>query len=198
MSVDLREFDPSKKKRNFTKKQRDTNLLGVLGQPEPEMDDRHTKLCESLFGSYDRMLDLFYQELHRDDHFNNLCQRKSLPVPNVVSSGTTRIVWQNFGEICQCLDRDIDHVMKFVLIELGTDGSKGQQNRLTIRGRFRPTQLISILKKYISEYVTCPSCSSPNTNFTKENRINFLRCKDCGANHAVSTLTGGYKFQRRN
>ena len=47
------------------------------------------------------------------------------------------------------MHRNSDHVMTFLLAELGTEGSIDGNGRLVIKGRFLPKQIESLLKKYI-------------------------------------------------
>jgi len=54
-------------------------------------------------------------------------------------------------------------------------------------GRIR--DFTRLFKIYLQDYVLCPTCESPDTRVTKENRIAFLVCEACGAK---STLKGKY------
>lgn len=50
---------------------------------------------------------------------------------------------------CFSVNRKPDHVLAFVLAELGTTGSIGGDNKLIIKGRFQSKQLENVLRKYI-------------------------------------------------
>jgi hypothetical protein len=43
--------------------------------------------------------------------------------------------------------------LQFVLAELGTTGDLGENNKLTLKGRYSPKQLEVLLKKYISMHL---------------------------------------------
>jgi len=52
------------------------------------------------------------------------------------------------------MHRQPEHVMTFLLAELGTSGSLDGQQRLVVKGRFAPKNFESILRKYISKFIT--------------------------------------------
>lgn len=51
------------------------------------------------------------------------------------------------------MHRQPDHVMAFLLAELGTSGSLDGQQRLVVKGRFAPKNFEGILRRYVSEYL---------------------------------------------
>ena len=51
------------------------------------------------------------------------------------------------------MHRQPDHVMAFLLAELGTSGSLDGQQRLVVKGRFAPKNFEGILRRYVSK---CP------------------------------------------
>ena len=51
------------------------------------------------------------------------------------------------------MHRQADHVMAFLLAELGTSGSLDGQQRLVIKGRFAPKNFEGILRRYISKFL---------------------------------------------
>eukprot|EP01121_Diplochlamys_sp_Union-15-3_P015944 TRINITY_DN5341_c0_g2_i1.p1 TRINITY_DN5341_c0_g2~~TRINITY_DN5341_c0_g2_i1.p1 ORF type:complete len:233 (+),score=49.85 TRINITY_DN5341_c0_g2_i1:38-736(+) len=119
---------------------------------------------------------------------------KSIQPPKVGRIGSTRTSWVNFVKNCKSLNRLPDHVMSFVLVELGTTGSlSGDGEQLIMKGRFRPQNLENLIKKYIKAYVNCNTCSSPNTDLIKENRITFKKCLDCGSTTSVASVKAGFK-----
>lgn len=57
--------------------------------------------------------------------------------------------------VCMCsMHRQNEHMMSFLLAELGTEGSIDGNSRLVIKGRYQPKQIESLLKKYISKIHT--------------------------------------------
>ncbi|RVW56498.1 Eukaryotic translation initiation factor 2 subunit beta [Vitis vinifera] len=124
------------------------------------------------------------------------------------------------------MHRQPDHVMAFLLAELGTSGSLDGQQRLVVKGRFAPKNFEGILRRYIilsslphksdstslafsskvelkdgtDEYVICLGCKSPDTILSKENRLFFLRCEQCGSGRSVAPIKAGFvaRVGRRN
>ena len=56
----------------------------------------------------------------------------------LTSVGTKKTLWTNFNEICQMMNRNPDHVMQFMMAELGAEGSIDGLQRLVIKGKFVP------------------------------------------------------------
>ena len=76
-----------------------------------------------------------------------------------------------YNEVSKKLNRSSDHVIQFLLAELGTTGSIDQSQALIIRGRFQQKQIEAVIKRYVQEYVQCKTCKSPDTVLHKENRL---------------------------
>ncbi|KAF2291820.1 hypothetical protein GH714_035736 [Hevea brasiliensis] len=104
------------------------------------------------------------------------------------------------GSVVNLMHRQPDHVMTFLLAELGTSGSLDGQQRLVVKGRFAPKNFEGILRRYINEYVICIGCKSPDTILSKENRLFFLRCEKCGSGRSVAPIKAGFvaRVGRRN
>eukprot|EP01111_Echinosteliopsis_oligospora_P015338 TRINITY_DN603_c0_g1_i2.p1 TRINITY_DN603_c0_g1~~TRINITY_DN603_c0_g1_i2.p1 ORF type:complete len:144 (+),score=28.20 TRINITY_DN603_c0_g1_i2:502-933(+) len=115
--------------------------------------------------------------------------------PQVFKDGTKKSVWANFTEICGVMKRKPDHVLNYVLAELGTNGSVDGSQRLVIKGRFQSKQIENVIKHYIQEYVACRTCRSPDTELKKENRLYFLCCKGCGSSRSVAAIKKGFEAQ---
>jgi len=56
-------------------------------------------------------------------------------------------------------------------------------------GKRDPDDFTRLLKIYVSDYIRCITCQSPDTRIEKEKRIHFLICEACGAK---STIKGKY------
>jgi len=52
-----------------------------------------------------------------------------------------------------------------------------------------------IFHVFKEEYVTCHTCRSPNTSLVKDERLFFLKCKDCGATCSVASIKSGFQAQ---
>ncbi|KAM7257380.1 hypothetical protein ACFE04_013121 [Oxalis oulophora] len=119
-------------------------------------------------------------------------RRTVMRPPQVLREGTKKTVFANFMDLCKSMHRQPDHVMAFLLAELGTNGSLDGHQRLVVKGRFAPKNFEGILRRYINEYVICLGCKSPDTILSKENRLFFLRCEKCGSTRSVAQIKAGF------
>ncbi|KAF5742754.1 hypothetical protein HS088_TW09G00814 [Tripterygium wilfordii] len=127
-------------------------------------------------------------------------RRTVMRPPQVLREGTKKTVFVNFMDLCRTMHRQAEHVMAFLLAELGTSGSLDGQQRLVVKGRFAPKNFEGILRRYVNEYVICIGCKSPDTILSKENRLFFLRCEKCGSGRSVAPIKAGFvaRVGRRN
>ena len=164
-----------------------------------------------------QLLNRFFRSLHAANPALALSgsKRYTLAPPSIHRDGNKRSVFANIGDICRRMHRLPEHVIAFMLAEMGTTGSVDGSGRLVIRGRFQQKQIENILRRYIGtfsllfgsifhlmdlwldivEYVTCKTCKSPDTLLTKENRIYFMACESCGSRQSVSAIKTGYQAQ---
>nr|XP_010921183.1 eukaryotic translation initiation factor 2 subunit beta [Elaeis guineensis] len=119
-------------------------------------------------------------------------RRTVMRPPQVLREGTKKTVFVNFMDLCKTMHRQPEHVMTFLLAEMGTSGSLDGQQRLVIKGRFAPKNFEGILRRYVNEYVICNGCKSPDTILSKENRLFFLRCEQCGSARSVAPIKAGF------
>lgn len=104
--------------------------------------------------------------------------------PRMISEGKAT-VFENFIVITDRLNREPDHLLKFLVKELGTAG-KLDGSRATFQGKFTSSVVSGLIDAYISEYVTCSECGRPDTHLIKADRIVTLRCDACGAHRPVA------------
>merc|ERR1711964_213714 len=119
--------------------------------------------------------------------------------PQIVRVGSRRVAWVNFGEVCQLMNRTPEHVHQFFMAEFGTTGSLAGNNQMVFKGRFNAKHVESLLRKYITEYVTCAMCKSANTNLNRDQntRLHAIECGSCGAARTVSTIKSGFHATTR-
>jgi len=146
--------------------------------------------------TYEELAGRVYNLMHSNNpELGSSTKRYQIKPPQVCREGTKKTVWLNFAEICPMLKRKPEHVLNYVLAELGTNGSLDGKLRLVIKGRFQPKQIENVLRHYISEYVACRTCKSPDTNLKKENRLYFLCCETCGSTRSVAAIKKGFEAQ---
>jgi len=201
---DLRAFDKNKKKKaKVGRKEKPLSEVAADSVPLPSTENlvANSWLKDDESGkerdyTYSELLKRLYDRISsRTDQEGPLGQRRHIDPPEVGRVGTKRVAWINFYNNCKSVNRPPNHVLEFVLSELGTTGSIAADNKLIIRGRFQPKQLENLLKKYIAEYVTCKTCKSPDTTLKKENRLLFKVCSSCGSSTSVSPVQSGFNKQ---
>ena len=110
-------------------------------------------------------------------------ERFTVPEAKVYIEGKTTI-FENFAEIADTVRRDQDHLMKFLLGELGTAG-KIDGSRAIFNGKFEQALINGLIKSYVEDYVICSECGKPDTRLVKDGRILLLRCDACGGHRPV-------------
>ncbi|KAL7194865.1 hypothetical protein ACSBR1_035149 [Camellia fascicularis] len=80
-------------------------------------------------------------------------RRTVMRPPQVLREGTKKTVFVNFMDLCKTMHRQPEHVMTFLLAEMGTSGSLDGQQRLVVKGRFAPKNFEGILRRYISKFL---------------------------------------------
>ena len=106
--------------------------------------------------------------------------------PEVEKAGAKTII-SNFLEIAGGLDREPEHLLKFLLKQLATKGEMGGQ-RLTVLGVFTADVIEKKLELYVKQYVMCPKCNRPDSKLIKEHESLFLRCDACGAKTQIPKI----------
>jgi translation initiation factor 2 subunit 2 len=102
-------------------------------------------------------------------------ERFTVPEAKAYIEGKTTVL-ENFAEIADVVRRDQDHLMKFLLGELGTAG-KIDGNRAIFNGKFEPSLINNLIKNYVDDYVICSECGKPDTRLVKDDRVLLLRCR---------------------
>jgi len=112
-------------------------------------------------------------------------ERFEVPDPEVRQEGNVT-VFENFQAVCSALDREPEHVMKFLQDELGTSGHIDESGRARLTGDFGARRLGDAVDAYAEEFVVCPECGLPDTRLEREQGAVLLRCEACGARSATS------------
>lgn len=115
-------------------------------------------------------------------------QQKRFEIPKV-RSGTIgmRTYIVNYKEIADALNRDQQHVLRYLSHEMATSGTLDGA-RAIFQGKFRNDSLDRLVQRYAEEFVICPICKRPDTKMVKEKRISFLQCEACGAKSSMRTI----------
>jgi translation initiation factor 2 subunit 2 len=127
--------------------------------------------------SYDEHLDRAMEET---PDIERSVSRFEIPDPDVRQEGNVT-VYENFQATLDRLDRDKNHVMKFLQNELGTSANIDEAGRLRLTGDFRESRVDEAIQSYAEAYVICPECGLPDTNLTTEQAAQVIKCDACGA-----------------
>ena len=110
-------------------------------------------------------------------------ERFTIPEVRSYIEGKTT-VFENLTELADAFRREKEHVMKFLVSELGTAG-KIDGNRGIFNGKFETSQISNAISNYFNDYVLCGECGRPDTRLVKDDRILLLRCDACGSHRPV-------------
>ncbi|MEM2907807.1 MAG: translation initiation factor IF-2 subunit beta [Candidatus Hadarchaeales archaeon] len=112
--------------------------------------------------------------------------RFQIPEADVVVAGNRTSV-RNFRSIASALNREPEHLLKYLLRELGAAGNlEGAQ--AVFQGRFVKSVVDERIKRYVEEFVICRECKRPDTRLIKQERIYMLKCEACGARASVRSV----------
>ena len=106
-----------------------------------------------------------------------------IPLPKMFYEGKATVL-ENFVNIADTLNRDPDHLMKYLLQEMGTAGKIGGQHAV-FQGKFAEQTIKNYIDAYVQEYVICTECHRPDTQLIKSDRVLMLKCEACGAHRPV-------------
>jgi translation initiation factor 2 subunit 2 len=115
-------------------------------------------------------------------------KRERLELPRLfITNVGVRTIITNFKEVADVLNRDPQHILKFLTREMAT-AATFNDSRAIFQGRFRRDSFERLLQRYIENFVTCPVCNRPDTKIVKEKRLSFLVCNACGAKSSIKQL----------
>jgi len=94
----------------------------------------------------------------------------------------------NIRQIAKSLDRDPEHLLKYLLRELAAPG-KLIRDRVIFGTKVSAKKINKKIAKYASEFVFCSECSKPETKIEEGKAgIMYLKCQACGAKKPVKTV----------
>ena len=111
-------------------------------------------------------------------------ERFSLPELEILQEGKITVI-RNFIDITDKLMRDPQHVLQYLLRELGTPGNIDGR-RSVLKAKISAAQISERVQEYTDTFVICSECGLPDTQMIKEGRILVLECEACGARRPVN------------
>jgi len=134
---------------------------------------------------YEKLLKRIKDNLSEDEKESKT--RFELPPVDVMWEGQ-RTFLRNFSEYPKILRREPDKILQFLSKEFAVPAERAGEKAIFV-GKRDPDDFTRLFKIYLTDYVECPTCTSPDTRIEREKRIPFLICEACGAK---STLKGKY------
>ena len=133
--------------------------------------------------NYDELLKRAYSQMPEVS-----LKRERLELPRLlISTIGMRTIIFNFKEVADVLDRDPQHILKFLTREMAT-AATFHESRAIFQGKFKRDSFERLLHRYTESFVVCPVCKRPDTKIVKEKRLAFLVCNACGARSSIKQL----------
>lgn len=115
-------------------------------------------------------------------------KRERLELPRLITTTVgMRTIISNFKEVSDALDRDPQHILKFLTREMAT-AATFHDSRAIFQGKFQRDSFERLLQRYMESFVICPVCKRPDTKIVKEHRLAFLVCNACGARSSIKQI----------
>ena len=112
--------------------------------------------------------------------------RFQIPEADVSIVGN-RTILRNFRGIASTLNREPEHLIKYLLRELGVAGNL-EGTQAVFQGKFSKTAVGGRIRHYAEEFVLCRECGKPDTRLERRERVYMLRCEACGARTSVRSV----------
>lgn len=110
-------------------------------------------------------------------------ERWEPPKADVMEEGRMTVI-RNWPSIVESVRRDPQHLVTYLLRELGTAGGI-QGDRVVFQGNLSPKNIQERLDVYTQTYVVCSECGRPDTKLDKQERTTLLKCEACGAHKPI-------------
>jgi len=129
---------------------------------------------------YQKLLKKAFEEMPE-----SVKNKERFEIPKVLGhiEGNKTII-SNFHQIADALGREPDHLLKYILKELATPGEI-DKNRVIIGRKISASSVNEKIQKYADEFVICKECKKADTQMVKKEKILFIKCLVCGAQHPV-------------
>ncbi|MDR1404548.1 MAG: translation initiation factor IF-2 subunit beta [Candidatus Methanoplasma sp.] len=111
-------------------------------------------------------------------------ERFELPELDILQEGKTT-VFRNFIDVTDKLRRGPQHLLQFLLKELGTPGNI-EGRRVVFKAKISSLTINEKIQTYTETYVICSECGLPDTKIVKEDRTLILECEACGARRSIN------------
>lgn len=129
---------------------------------------------------YEQELDRAFKSMPK-----SVLEKERFEIPKVLGHiQGNRTIITNFHQIAATLNRDVDHLLKFILKELATPGDL-KKTGLIFGAKISASRINEKIKKYADEFVLCNECGKPDSKLIKEGDFLYLKCQACGSKRIV-------------
>ena len=165
---------------------------GKKAKKAGKKEEKNEDIIESdnnLKFSYEFLLNRIY-DIMKENNPNSSLDRLKIPNIKVNITGKDRSSWVNLETVAESLNRDIESLFKYVLSELGIEGTIGGDNQANFKAKVSQTSIEKVLTKYINDYVRCPNCKSIKTILKKDQSTRLLQkyCQNCQSVKTVQVI----------
>lgn len=112
--------------------------------------------------------------------------RFKIPKADIFYEGNTTVI-RNYDKVTSTLNRESEHLLKYLLNNLGTAGEL-VSGRAVFQGKIPPKTVQDKIEEYVDIYVMCSECNRPDTHLVKKDRMMLIRCDACGAFRSVGSM----------
>ena len=141
--------------------------------------------------TYEFLIDRIAKMLDQHNQGSDLKKNNlKISVPEIITIGKTKSAWVDVDKFVNALNRPHDHLLNYVLGELGVQGTIGGENQIIIKMKVNKKDIENILRKYIHDYVQCSNCKSFRTVIRKDpsTRLQKIYCESCFAEKTIQHL----------
>lgn len=139
---------------------------------------------------FNTMLEDVYTELGSPIHINPILPEVDLEN----EKGKNRLRWKNIKALLKITRTPPDHLFDFLRYQIDKNIDIGWYSDSISDGliihdvkKINKTIIVSLMKKYLIDYVICKNCRKMNTNISKDSTIRKwqLKCSDCNSEYTV-------------
>ncbi|MDR3206590.1 MAG: translation initiation factor IF-2 subunit beta [Candidatus Methanoplasma sp.] len=132
---------------------------------------------DDYFRLLDRAKDVLPETIENHERFE-------LPELDILQEGKITVL-RNFIDVTDKVRRDPQHLLQFLLKELGTPGNIDGR-RAVFKAKIAPQNIKEKIETYTETYVICSECGLPDTKMIREDRTLILECEACGARRSIN------------
>eukprot|EP00796_Vickermania_ingenoplastis_P011977 gene11977-8250_t len=104
------------------------------------------------------------------------------------SGNGIKTVFPNILDVCSSINRPSEVVMKFFQFECGAQRTVSRDQKCWLMGQFQEDRIQKVLDDFVTKYVLCDKCRSPETNYTLENKNLTSHCDACGRSRQLKNV----------